>query len=90
MEISGTFSPVFGILRTMSKNFENKLTDKQVAEARLRRLEAMHLQEIEGNPFDAEDIAMFEMFEREKWSHEKRRAHIIEQALDEPVPDAAE
>ncbi len=74
----------------MSKNFENKLTDKQVAEARLRRLEAMHLQEIEGNPFDDEDIALFEMFEREKWSHEKRRAYIIAQALDEPVPDAAE
>jgi hypothetical protein len=28
---------------------------------------AMHLQIIEGNPLDAEDIAMFEMFEREAW-----------------------
>ncbi len=74
----------------MSKNLENKLTDKQVAEAKLRRLEAMRLQEIEGNPFDAEDIAMFEMFERKKWPHEKRRAYIIAQTLDEPVPDAAE
>ncbi len=90
MDISGIFSSIFGILKAMSKNVENKLTDKQVAEAKLRRLEAMRLQEIEGNPFDDEDIAMFEMFEREKWPHEKRRAYIIAQALDEPVPDAAE
>ena len=34
------------------------------------------LQEIEGNPLDAEDIAMFEMFEREGWDHERRAAHI--------------
>jgi hypothetical protein len=37
----------------------------------------MNLQAIEGNPLDAEDIAMFEMFEREGWSHERRRAHIL-------------
>jgi len=41
---------------------------------------AIRLQLIEGNPLDAEDIAMFEMFEREQWSHERRRAHILEQA----------
>ncbi len=35
------------------------------------------LQEIEGNPFDAEDIAMFEMFEREGWSEEAQRAYVI-------------
>ena len=40
----------------------------------------MHLQEIEGNPLDAEDIAMFEMFEREGWSHERCRAYILAQA----------
>ena len=44
---------------------------------RRRRLDAMRLQEIEGNPFDAEDIAMFEMFEREGWSHERCRAFIL-------------
>ena len=49
------------------------------ADARHRRLaEAIALQEIEGNPLDAEQIAMFEMFEREGWSHEQRRAHILE------------
>jgi hypothetical protein len=24
-----------------------------------------------------EDVAMFEMFERERWSHERRRAFIL-------------
>ena len=41
----------------------------------------MHLQEIEGNPLDAEDIAMFEMFEREGWDDERCLAYIREQAL---------
>jgi hypothetical protein len=40
----------------------------------------MHLQEIEGNPLDAEDIAMFEMFERKRWTHERCRAYILEKA----------
>ena len=39
--------------------------------------EAAHLQAIEGNPLTAEQIAMFEMFEREGWSPERRRAHIL-------------
>jgi hypothetical protein len=44
---------------------------------RLRLLEAAHLQAIEGNPLTAEDFAMFEMFEREGFSAEQRRAYII-------------
>ena len=52
------------------------LTPEQVAAARQRRFEAMDLQRIEGNPLDAEDIALFEMFERERWSFERRLAHI--------------
>jgi hypothetical protein len=59
---------------------KDRLSPEQVAAARERRLEAMHLQEIEGNPLDAEDIAMFEMFEREGWDHERRRAYILAQA----------
>ena len=55
---------------------KDRLSPEQVAAARERRLEAMHLQDIEGNPLDAEDIAMFEMFEREGWTAEQRRAHI--------------
>jgi hypothetical protein len=57
-----------------------RLTKKEIAAARQRLLEAMNLQAIEGNPLDAEDIAMFEMFEREGWSHERCRAHILAQA----------
>jgi hypothetical protein len=49
----------------------------RVAALRELRLEAMNLQAIEGNPLDAEDVAMFEMFEREGWTHEQRRAYIL-------------
>jgi hypothetical protein len=51
-----------------------------IAELRQRRLDAMRLQEIEGNPLSADDIAMFEMFERESWSHEQCRAYILANA----------
>ncbi len=67
-----------------------KLTDEQVAASRIRRLEAMNLQAIEGNPLDAADIAMFEMFEREAWSHERCLAYILAKAKNEPVSAAAE
>ena len=40
----------------------------------------MRLQEIEGNPLDAADVAMFEMFEREGFIHERRRAAIVDRA----------
>ena len=55
----------------------SRLTAVQVAAAREQRLEGMRLQEIECNPLDADDITMFEMFEREQWSHEQCRAYII-------------
>jgi len=56
------------------------LTPAETAQARERRLIAMRLQEVESNPFSAEDVAMFEMFEREGWTHERRRAHILAKA----------
>ena len=37
----------------------------------------MNLQAIEGNPLDAEDIVMFEMFEREGGTDEQCRAYIL-------------
>lgn len=43
--------------------------------------EAIHLQVLAGNPLTAEEIAMFEMFERERWPHERRLAHIRNKAL---------
>jgi hypothetical protein len=57
-------------------NVKDRLTPEEVAAARERRLEAMHLQVIEGNPLDEEDIAMFEMFEREGWDDERCLAYI--------------
>ena len=55
-----------------------------------RRLVAMHLQAIEDNPLDAADIAMFEMFDREGWSPDKRRAYIRSQAMKAQAAVAAE
>ncbi len=46
--------------------------------ARERRLEMQHLQAIEGNPLTLEEIAMFEMFEREGWSEEREHAYILD------------
>ena len=62
----------------MSDLAEKKLSKAEVAEKRQLRLEAMNLQAIEGNPLDAEDIAMFEMFEREGWDDERCRSYILE------------
>ncbi len=58
----------------------DRLSPQEIAAARQRRLEAMNLQAIEGNPLDHEDVAMFEMFEREGWDHERRRAYILRRA----------
>jgi len=55
----------------------DRLSPEEIAAARKRRLEAMHLQEIEGNPLSEEEIAMFEMFEREGWDHERRLAYVL-------------
>jgi hypothetical protein len=67
-----------------------RLTPHEVAEARQRRLEAMRLQEIEGNPLDAEDIAMFEMFEREAWPHERCLEYLRERTRKRLKRAAAE
>ena len=63
------------------KDSDMTLNAREISEARERRLEAQNLQEIESNPLSADDIAMFEMFEREGWAHEKRRAYIMSQTL---------
>jgi hypothetical protein len=59
------------------------LTPAEVEESRRRRLDAMALQEIEGNPLSPDQVEMFEMFERERWSHERCRAYILERAKRE-------
>jgi hypothetical protein len=55
----------------------SRLSPSAVTHARKHRLAAMRLQEIESNPLSPEDVAMFEMFEREAWPHEKCRAYIL-------------
>ena len=57
---------------------DDLLSEQEAAEARRRGLEMEHLQEIEGNPLTAEEKAMFEMFDRERWSYERRRAYLLE------------
>ena len=52
--------------------------------------EAQHLQAMESNPLDAEDKAMFKMFERKGWPPEKRRTYILEQAKAGSLVPAAE
>lgn len=69
---------------------KEKLSPVRVEAARQRRLEAMHLQEIEGNPLDRADISMFELFERESWPHTRRRAYILSHRGFEPTPDEVE
>ncbi len=41
---------------------------------------AVRLQEIEGNPLTAEDLAMFAMFDREGLTAEEQIAYIIAEA----------
>ena len=53
------------------------LSPQEVAQARQRRLEAVRLQEIEGNPLSADQVAMFERFEREAWPYERQLAYVL-------------
>ena len=73
----------------MSGNRHDSRSTVTVA-ANGRLAEAAHLQAIEGNPLTAEEIAMFEMFEREGWPHERRRAHILRRIEDRGRAAAAE
>lgn len=64
------------------------MSDREIL--RQRTLEAAHLQAIENNPLDAEQIAMFEMFDREGWSQERQQAYILERAQAAAAVHAAE
>ena len=68
----------------------HKSGSNATAAANGRLAEAAHLQAIEGNPLTAEEIAMFEMFEREGWPPERRRAHILRRIEDRGRTAAAE
>lgn len=52
--------------------------------------EAMHLQAIEDNPLDADQIAMFEMFEVEDMSQTERLAYLKDRAAAAAMMPAAE
>jgi hypothetical protein len=54
------------------------MNNRDTIEQRTR--EAAHLQLIAGNPLDADDIAMFEMFDREGFSIDQQRAYILEES----------
>lgn len=60
------------------------------AAANGRLAEAAHLQAIEGNPLTPDELAMFEMFEREGWPPEDRRACIERQIRNRRRIAAAE
>lgn len=59
----------------MTRVFEKH--NPQSPAARKRAADADHMQMMEGNPLDADDRAMFEMFDREGWSYEERESYII-------------
>ena len=59
----------------------NPMDDKQKSPLGpgLSRAEAMHLQAIEDNPLTPDEVAMFEMFDREGLSPEERIEYIAAQ-----------
>ena len=69
--------------KTMSDNdkkspdFDRLLTDEELELAIKRGKDGIEMHRISGNPLSADQIAMFEMFNRERWSHEKCRAYIL-------------
>ncbi len=58
-------------------NRTRKICIEHKTATRQKLLEGIHLQEIEGNPLSAEEIAMFEMFEQQGMSDEECRKYIL-------------
>lgn len=56
-----------------------------VKKMKTRLSEVVHLQAIEDNPLDAQDITMFEMFEKKGFSPKERRAYILAQCTLEDL-----
>ena len=69
---------------------KKKLGRLVAASVRERLAEALHLQAMEANPLRSDEVAMFEMFEREEWSPEDRRAYITRRLTDRKGFVAAE
>lgn len=78
-----------GYIKGMEQKTDMKASATS-ASAKARREIAMHLQHIEGSPATPEQKAMFETFEREGWSNERRIAYIRERAKAAAMIPAAE
>lgn len=50
-------------------------------QAKADQIEGVGRQAIEGNPLTLDEISMFEMFEHEGWSPDRRRTHIFAVAV---------
>lgn len=68
----------------MTKAVKDMLADE------LALREAKHLQDLEGNPLDTEQTALFERMLREGLSHEECRAHLEARARRRAGIPAAE
>jgi hypothetical protein len=71
-------------------NETDKLSPSELLAAKVRWRDMAHLNAIEGNPFDAEDIAMFEMFDSEGWSHQRCLQYVLKRTRRDNVAHAAE
>ena len=56
----------------------DQLSEDDVAAARARRVSFQGLLAIEGNPLTEDEVAMFEMFDRERWPHDRCRQYILD------------
>lgn len=67
---------------------DSKMPTFNVSAARRARIAGAGVQAVEGNPLTDREIEMFELFEREAWPHDRRRAHIL--SLVGPVATRAD
>ena len=56
----------------------DQLSEDDIAAVRVRRVSFQGLLAIEGNPLTEDEVAMFEMFDRERWPHDRCRQYILD------------
>ena len=62
-----------------------KLDDTEIAAIKRRRAEFRAICAVEGIVFTSEDDELFAMFDRERWSHERRIAYLKSEAKALPA-----
>ncbi|WP_334181705.1 hypothetical protein [Novosphingobium sp.] len=74
-------------LKKMNRNLnpKSRWTDRAANPVEARQSPGVGRQAIEGNPLTGDELAMFEMFEREGWSPEQRRSHILSLIMAVPA-----